>query len=301
MIQLIQCRVSPAKNIANSERAFIIESPEKSFIVWSKTPADRDAWLGDIQGAMDALKSKVDAETGNIAPVWTPDGDCLVCEYCESPFTMILRRHHCRNCGAICCDSCSRKRFLVSHIHPTKEQRVCDECYTDLSTGNLRASVNISDLALGELNDPGTPGSPAAAMASPPKSNLPKRGRQSVILRGLDVDGGSDSPGSGLSRQGSGISKQSSTLSKQSSTISRQASGAGAPKAAGPNDILPAGSFVPSSWVSARDHEVHYASGAVVVENPLVKLRLQKPVVKRGMGVWVYGCGCVIWVGMRLI
>ena len=96
VIQLTRCRVSPARNIANSENAFIIESAEKSFIVWTQAPAERDAWVTDIASAMESQKSKVDAETGNIAPVWTPDHDCVQCEICEAQFTMILRRHHCR-------------------------------------------------------------------------------------------------------------------------------------------------------------------------------------------------------------
>ena len=36
IISLSQFRVAPAQNIANFERAFTIESPAKSFIVWAK-------------------------------------------------------------------------------------------------------------------------------------------------------------------------------------------------------------------------------------------------------------------------
>ena len=257
--------------------------------MWSKTAVDRDAWLNDIQSTMDALKDKVDAETGNIAPVWTPDGDCLHCEYCNSQFTMLLRRHHCRNCGAICCDTCSKKRFLVAHIHPTKEQRVCDECYQDLTTGNSRASgVGINDLNLVSSEmDIGSPG-------SQPKSNLPKRGRQSVILRGLEMeavtgklsgagDGNTDSPNSGLSKQ-------------SSKALSRQTSSVNSPNGvkATPSQVAPDGTFILSRWISARDHEVHLASGMVVVENPLVKLKLLKPIIKRGMYMCVYVYVCMI-------
>ena len=174
VIELTKCRVSPARNIANAEKAFIIESPEKSFIVWAKSTEERDNWLKDITASMDSLKSIRDAEAGDIAPIWTPDGDCLQCEQCSTQFTMLLRRHHCRNCGAIVCDACSKKRFLVLHIHQTKEQRVCDLCFEDLS--NPDAVNSSTDAPTGDGD------------VVVPKSNLPKRGRQSVILRGLDVE-----------------------------------------------------------------------------------------------------------------
>jgi hypothetical protein len=173
VIQLTKCRVSPARNIANADDALIIESAEKSFIVWVKNK-DRDDWVTTISTAMEARKKEVAEETGNIAPVWTPDNDCLQCETCAVNFTMILRRHHCRNCGAIVCDTCSKKRILVEHIHPTKEQRVCDLCFEDLSnpdSGDRRSENVVSG------------GDPAV-----PRTNLPKRGRQSVILRGIEAE-----------------------------------------------------------------------------------------------------------------
>ena len=40
--------------------------------------------------------------------VWMmPDTMCKVCYNCENPFTIYRRRHHCRMCGQIFCDSCS--------------------------------------------------------------------------------------------------------------------------------------------------------------------------------------------------
>lgn len=175
VIQLTKCRVSAARNIANADDAFIIESAEKSFIVWVKNK-DRDEWVATIATAMEARKAEVEEETGNIAPVWTPDSDCLECETCGVNFTMILRRHHCRNCGAIVCDSCSKKRFLVEHIHAKKVQRVCDLCYEDLSNPEGVSRLSIDRNGSGEGD------------GVSPKTNLPKRGRQSVILRGIEAE-----------------------------------------------------------------------------------------------------------------
>jgi len=51
---------------------------------------------------------------------------------------MYNRRHHCRHCGILCCDTCSTKR--VPHPEkgdkkgaPLKRCRVCDSCFNQLN------------------------------------------------------------------------------------------------------------------------------------------------------------------------
>lgn len=39
---------------------------------------------------------------------WTPNDLVKMCPYCAKSFTIARRRHHCRVCGAILCDSCSK-------------------------------------------------------------------------------------------------------------------------------------------------------------------------------------------------
>lgn len=39
---------------------------------------------------------------------WTSDELVVLCPYCAKSFTFARRRHHCRLCGAILCNSCSR-------------------------------------------------------------------------------------------------------------------------------------------------------------------------------------------------
>lgn len=39
---------------------------------------------------------------------WTSDSLVKLCPYCARSFSFALRRHHCRVCGAILCNSCSR-------------------------------------------------------------------------------------------------------------------------------------------------------------------------------------------------
>lgn len=34
-------------------------------------------------------------------PRWMPDSSCSQCSACHAPFTLLRRRHHCRNCGKV--------------------------------------------------------------------------------------------------------------------------------------------------------------------------------------------------------
>lgn len=69
------------------------------------------------------------------AAVWVPDNEANVCMCCKkTQFTLIIRRHHCRNCGAVVCGPCSPKKFLLPS--GSKPQRVCLDCYDLLSSMN---------------------------------------------------------------------------------------------------------------------------------------------------------------------
>lgn len=61
-----------------------------------------------------------------------PDNEATVCMRCKkSQFTVINRRHHCRNCGAVCCGPCSNKKWLIPTMS-SKPVRVCVDCYEKL-------------------------------------------------------------------------------------------------------------------------------------------------------------------------
>nr|XP_032650678.1 lateral signaling target protein 2 homolog isoform X3 [Chelonoidis abingdonii] len=63
-------------------------------------------------------------------PEWVPDGTCSQCTACQSPFTVLRRRHHCRNCGKIFCSRCSQHTAPLPHYGLLKPVRVCTHCYT---------------------------------------------------------------------------------------------------------------------------------------------------------------------------
>ncbi|XP_077906034.1 RUN and FYVE domain-containing protein 1 isoform X2 [Ictidomys tridecemlineatus] len=59
---------------------------------------------------------------------WLKDDEATHCKQCEKEFSISRRKHHCRNCGHIFCNTCSSNELaLPSYPKPV---RVCDNCHT---------------------------------------------------------------------------------------------------------------------------------------------------------------------------
>ncbi|XP_054153058.1 lateral signaling target protein 2 homolog [Oppia nitens] len=68
-----------------------------------------------------------------LPPIWVPDELVSVCTQCCSQFTIIRRRHHCRNCGQIYCHNCSNNFTPLLRYGYVKPVRVCDRCHQQMS------------------------------------------------------------------------------------------------------------------------------------------------------------------------
>uniref|UniRef100_A0A2C9JRS2 Hepatocyte growth factor-regulated tyrosine kinase substrate n=1 Tax=Biomphalaria glabrata TaxID=6526 RepID=A0A2C9JRS2_BIOGL len=64
------------------------------------------------------------------APTWK-DGE--TCTRCRVQFTLMQRKHHCRNCGEVFCGKCSAKSSLIPKLGFEREVRVCDSCYEKIN------------------------------------------------------------------------------------------------------------------------------------------------------------------------
>ena len=80
-------------------------------------------------------------------PIWIADDQAKYCLHCTKPFSLLIRRHHCRSCGAIICDLCSSNRLDLPFLSYGYQQRVCDSCYSSLSYnmrgGNIEYILDI--------------------------------------------------------------------------------------------------------------------------------------------------------------
>lgn len=98
---------------------------------------------------------------------WIPDSSVRGCMVCGARFTLLVRRHHCRRCGACVCHGCSTTRLPVNLlpegrarkppsgelkravekrvevlVHDTNLQyvRCCDRC-ASIVDGNLKSAI----------------------------------------------------------------------------------------------------------------------------------------------------------------
>ena len=120
--------------------AFIIVGKPKSFVVIADTEEEKREWLNDFDKCCQSIvdrRRKLRAATGadssgdegpahDAAPFWSTDDSSDSCMRCQKRFWALNRRHHCRYCGRLVCDACSKGRMHV----PWKKglQRVCDKC-----------------------------------------------------------------------------------------------------------------------------------------------------------------------------
>ncbi|XP_065220499.1 zinc finger FYVE domain-containing protein 26 isoform X2 [Planococcus citri] len=73
---------------------------------------------------------------------WVPK--CMCCRKTE--FSVFVRRHHCRRCGRVVCDSCSTKRMKV--VTYKGFVRVCDQCFDfEAQYENMDDSVSENSTA----------------------------------------------------------------------------------------------------------------------------------------------------------
>lgn len=64
---------------------------------------------------------------------WQPDDktpNCMVCKKSVGRFT----RHHCRNCGRVCCSTCTDFQAKITSIGYNSPVRVCRQCVDELGT-----------------------------------------------------------------------------------------------------------------------------------------------------------------------
>lgn len=64
-----------------------------------------------------------------IPPAWVADEFGPVCFACSTQFTLLRRRHHCRNCGNIFCNACASNYVPLIQYGYFKPVRVCKRCY----------------------------------------------------------------------------------------------------------------------------------------------------------------------------
>lgn len=145
------------------KNAIQIASEKKSFVLLASSPDDKASWLTEFAKALAEQEKTIRGQDSSanivVAPVWVPDSEALRCMICGEKFTIMQRRHHCRQCGSVVCSKCSAKK---KELPGQGKKRVCDSCYT-------KPYPDSSSLSSASSSSPGT------ATATPtPDSSTPR-------------------------------------------------------------------------------------------------------------------------------
>ncbi|KAK5663368.1 hypothetical protein OQA88_3796 [Cercophora sp. LCS_1] len=77
-------------------------------------PAQRDAPL--VAGPSGLRVQGQSAEPPEfVVPRWQPDAEATYCPICHTQFSIFVRKHHCRKCGRVVCNSCSPHRITIPY------------------------------------------------------------------------------------------------------------------------------------------------------------------------------------------
>ncbi|XP_042040342.1 uncharacterized protein LOC121785924 [Salvia splendens] len=124
-------------------------------ISWVTSHVLDKAWQEMAQSLTEANFGKMKDILEAVPPKWLPDSAASTCMLCNVRFHPILySRHHCRFCGGIFCNSCSRGRSLMpSKFLTSNPQRVCDVCCVRLECVQPYLMKRVSRAAQSPTHD----------------------------------------------------------------------------------------------------------------------------------------------------
>lgn len=71
-------------------------------------------------------------EIDELNTVWMEDSAVVKCCNCSKKFSLLRRRHHCRACGLIFCETCVNNLRIVKSVSETSKVKVCVSCKNNI-------------------------------------------------------------------------------------------------------------------------------------------------------------------------
>lgn len=133
IIPLEEVKLESLQDDTQCRNGWLIKTVTKSFAVHAATSTEKQEWMAHITKCIeDLLRKSGKKPVETHAAVWVPDNETNICMHCKkSQFTVLNRRHHCRQCGTVVCGPCSNKKLFLPG--QGKAVRVCLQCYDTAS------------------------------------------------------------------------------------------------------------------------------------------------------------------------
>lgn len=137
--------------IAARGRARAIASLDvsRSMFPWVSSHPLEQAWKEMAQTLTEANFGNIKEILEAQPPRWLADSAASSCMLCNTHFHPIMcSRHHCRFCGGIFCNACSKgRRLLPTKFQTANPQRVCDVCFVHLDSVQSSLIARVSRAA----------------------------------------------------------------------------------------------------------------------------------------------------------
>jgi len=131
ILELRGCAIANVEDSADGANGFTIQSGKKSFVAYASTRTEKAEWVANITRFIELSRTAAGVtEPVATRAVWVSDKKVKQCMMnCGANFTLVNRRHHCRNCGKCVCGKCSNVKAILNQQKP---ERVCTMCHRKL-------------------------------------------------------------------------------------------------------------------------------------------------------------------------
>ncbi|XP_076177603.1 pleckstrin homology and FYVE domain containing family member rush hour isoform X2 [Ptiloglossa arizonensis] len=148
IIPLEEVKLESLADDGQYRNGWLIKTVTKSFAVYAATATEKQEWMAHITKCIEDLLRKSGKKPVEVhAAVWVPDNEATICMHCnKTQFTVLNRRHHCRQCGAVVCGPCSNKKLLLPGQGNGKAVRVCLQCYDAASKVKASSPTTVDSL-----------------------------------------------------------------------------------------------------------------------------------------------------------
>ncbi|XP_066600488.1 uncharacterized protein [Prorops nasuta] len=148
IIPLEEVKLESLADDGQYRNGWLIKTVTKSFAVYAATTTEKQEWMAHITKSVEDLLRKSGKKPVEVhAAVWVPDNEATICMHCnKTQFTVLNRRHHCRQCGAVVCGPCSNKKLILATPRSRKAVRVCLQCYdaaNKITASSPTVNVNL--------------------------------------------------------------------------------------------------------------------------------------------------------------